>query len=92
MWAEQAALLFTQALSGPVRQSTSRGAGTVHVRQHALEEHVPKLQGAFPLASAEGIADSLLSFAQSEDSAVSLCALRCVVSLLCDAPHGCIVA
>ena len=92
MWAEQATLLITQALSGTVRQSTSRGAGNVHVRQHALEEHVPRLQGAFPLASAEGIADSLLSFAQSEDSAVSLCALRCVVSLLRNAPRGSIIA
>ena len=92
MWAELAALLITQTLPGPVRQSTSRGAGNVHVRQHALEEHVPRLQGTFPLASAEGTADSLLSFAHSEDSAANLCALRCVDSLLHNAPHGSIIA
>ena len=50
------------------------------MRQHALEEHVPALQGPFPLASADGEADSLLHFAQSEDTAVDLCALRCALT------------
>jgi hypothetical protein len=86
MWIDQAALLIIQALSGPVRQSTLQGAGIVHVRQHALEEHVPRLQGPFPLASAEGTADSLLSYARGEDHAVRLCVLRCAVSVLHSAP------
>ena len=47
------------------------------VRQHALEEHVPALQGPFALASAEGKAESLLRFARDKDAAVALCTLWC---------------
>ncbi len=65
-----------QALSGPVSSSNTRGAASVHVRQHALEEHLPRLQGPFSLASVEGAGDSLLSLAASKDTAVDICTLR----------------
>ena len=65
-----------QALSGPADQSSSRGAASVHVKQHALEEHTPRIQGPFPITSAEGPAESLLTLAQSSDTAAGLCTLR----------------
>ncbi len=70
-----------QALAGPSAQSSARGAESMNVRQHALEEHVPALQGPFSLASAEGKAESLLRFAQDEEAAVDLCTLRCASQL-----------
>ena len=75
------ACALRQALSGPVGHSSARGAASMSVRQHALEAHVPALQGPFPLESAEGKAENLLSFAQSEDTAVDLCTLRCAQQL-----------
>ena len=49
------------------------------MRRHALEEHVPALQGPFSWVSAEGEAESLLHFAQSDNTAVDLCTLRCAL-------------
>ena len=69
-----------QALSGASGQSSARGAESITVRQHALEEHVPALQGPFSLSSAEGKAESLLGFAQDEEAAVDLCTLRCALT------------
>ena len=54
----------------------------MHVQQHALEGHAPCMQGPLQMTSAEGPVESLLSLAESGDTCVGMCTLRCA-SVVC---------
>ncbi len=67
-----------QALAAAARQETPPSRGSVPVQRHALDEHVPALQGPLRVQSAEGEVPSFLEWARGDDDeAAALCTIWC---------------